>query len=137
MLLPECETHLVVLVVVRLAVKPLNGCVHVIPLPLSRLVLAVPTRGASTKPEGGVLTRRNCRKETSLQPVVDPRVIKLGNPRSGVSSADEVGRRPHHGLGLPDQEATAPASVLLFFPAIRAAVGVLSGSKAKPDRNEE
>merc|ERR1712216_564563 len=97
MLLPESETHLVVLIVVRLTVppiKPLDGCVHVIPLPFSRLVLTVPTRSTSTKPECSVFTRRNCRKETSLQPVVDPWVIKLSNPGSRVSGTHEVSFDP-------------------------------------------
>ena len=29
-------------------------------------------RGTSTEPEGGILSRRDCLKESSLQPVVDP-----------------------------------------------------------------
>merc|ERR1712168_987477 len=66
MLLPKCETHLVVLVVVWLAVppvEPLDGCVHVIPSPPPWLVLAVPTRGTSTEPEGGILPGRSCLKK--------------------------------------------------------------------------
>ena len=90
-------------------------------------------RGTSTEPEGSILSRRNCLKESSLQPVVDPwqhnfhlvelgkyciekedtRVVELSNPGSGVSGTNEVGRRSGDCLGLSDQKATAPRSVLL------------------------
>merc|ERR1719385_465657 len=138
--LPQGETHLIVAVVVWLVVgpvKPADRLVHVVPGPGARLVLAVPALSTAAKPELCSLTRGDRLQQAGLQPVVDTRVVELGNPGARVSGTDEVGCRPCHRLVGPDKEASTACPVLLKHPAIRALVRVLGCNQAKGKQKQK
>ena len=74
MVLPQGEAHLLVVVVVWLAISPVepgDRLVHMVPGPGAGLVLAVPPLSTAAKPELCPFTRRDSLQQAGLQPVVD------------------------------------------------------------------